>query len=267
MGDSLMSKEIANMYKEGDWVHTQDGIGIVTRVFPHYYQYWEKSIDDRYRYETYGDDEKLATSLLGEKKEVGDWIKDIIYVKRLCDHDLNPKKRIMCFYTKAYANDRIAAKEKKTVEKLLKDQKLAEKFKNYQCQYPEPLRGWNILISADQAVLIKKALDSLENNNDEKLNMTMRQIETYFKTGFDVDIYEDQHKKLFANATIQTQLHPEGAPGYYNKDREEIVRSIQIVKNHYDSEYLERLCQAQGLDPDIYDSRVWARAGWDGTEL
>lgn len=259
--------EKENMFKEGDWVHTEDGIGIITKVFPHYYQYWEKEMEERERKETYGDGRQLADKLYGKIKEVGDWVKDIIYVKRLCNHDLKPFSRTKCFSTQAAANDKITQKEMKAINKILQDPKIAQKFQKYKCEYDQHRHVWGVLVPAAKAAEIKSALDKLEGNSNGSLTMTMREIEAYFKESFNIDVFESLKKKTFNNATIHTLALPEDDVQHYNANKEQVFCKIMISKQAYDEDYLPKLIKSQKLDPSYYDNAVWERAGWDGVEL
>jgi len=227
---STMTKEMTqNRFKVGDWVHTMDGIGTVAGVFPVYYQYWQKLHDDKYREETYGNNEALGISLLGEPREVGEWIKDILYVKRLCDHDAAPKKRFMCFFGLAYANDTITKKEMAEVRRILKnDPKLAARFEKLECTFRQPVRAWSVQLSEAQIVAISKAIQQLENNTEGKLAMTMTQVAGYFEKEFDVDLLELMLRDRRGNATIATRMMPENDANYYNADREEMICEIRI---------------------------------------
>lgn len=158
-----------NMLKVGDWVHTQNGIGIITNVLPKYYQYWEKEYDEAKRLSSWGDDQDVANRIFGEIPEVGDWKKDIITMKRLCNHDIKPLSRTMCFTTPAYANNKITKREMKEVNKILQDQKIRKKFENYTCKYEQTRHLWGIYISPEKAVQIKSALDKLEGNASKNI--------------------------------------------------------------------------------------------------
>lgn len=254
-----------NMFQEGDWVHTQDGIGMITNVLPIYYQYWEKELEEKERKETYGDDQELVNRLHGKVKDVGEWVQDMIYIKRLCNHDCNLLTRTMCFYTKAYANDEITQKEMQKVNKILKDPKIKQKFEKYNCKYNQFRHTWEVTIPASKAVEIKKALDILESNG--KLNMTMNEIESYFKKSFNVDIHEGLNKKIFNNATIHTLALADNDDNYYNENREQLFCKIMITKQSYREDYLANLIKAHNLDSNYYDNEVWKMSGWDGDEL
>lgn len=257
-----------NMHKVGDWVHTQNGVGIITNVLPVYQQYWDEEQELKDRNEgLFKDDPDTEDRIFGKVPKSGEWIKDIITVKRLCDHDLKPLTRTKCFTSLAYANDKITKKEMKEVNRILQDPKIKNRFDNYKCKYEQVRHRWNILIPPEKAVKVKKALDNLEGNDSEAIRMTMHEIEDYFKRIFNIDILHSQVTSRFNNATIHTLTLPENDPEYYNQNREQMFCKILISKQWYEPEYLLKLIKAHNLEAKNYDNKVWDKCGWDGNEI
>ena len=257
-----------NMHKVGDWVHTENGIGIITNVFPEYKQYWEDISEVQEKKEAlFEKDPEMAKNLFGEVVKTGAWIKDIITVKRLCDHDLKPLTRTMCFSTLAYANDKITQKEMKEVTKILKDPKIKKRFEEYECKYEQKRYLWQVFISPSKAVEIKKALDILDDNDSANLRMPMSEIESYLKRTFDVDIFQSRRNEIYNNATIHTLSLPENDKNYYTYNKEQIFCKILISKQLHDKEELVEDIKKRNLNADYYDNKVWGKSGWNGEEI
>ena len=257
-----------NMHKVGDWVHTENGVGIVTNVFPVYQQYWDEEQEQKEREEgAFNDDPETADEIYGKVPKTGEWVKDIITIKRLTNHDLKPFSRVMCFSTEACANDKITKKEMREVNKILKDNKISNRFDSYECKYEQIRYIWKVFIPVTKAVDIKKSLDSLDNNSSAKLRMTMREIENYLKNTFDVDIFQDRRENIYNNATIHTLSLPENDNDYYNNDREQVFCKIMISKQWPDEDELVEDIKKKELDADYYDNKVWEKYGWDGEEI
>lgn len=216
-----------DMFKVGDWVHTQGGIGLVTQVFPQYYQYWEKLSDDRARRETYGDNHTLADRFLGKPKSVGEWVQDILQVKRLCDHDLKPYSRVMCFAAKAYANDGTTKKQLAKIAQILKDPRIADRFHSYQCKDRRESAAWGVLISPEKATEIKRALE----NQVAVAPMPLREWAAWFEHAFGVDLLQAWRRKTFENVVIKTMSLPIDAPDHYNEARERMFCKVEIARD------------------------------------
>ena len=257
-----------NMHKVGDWVHTENGIGIITNVFPEYKQYWEEISETQEKKESlFKDDPEMANKIFGETPKAGEWIKDVITVKRLCNHDLEPLTRTMCFSTLAYANDKITQKEMREVTKILKDSKIKKRFEKYECKYEQIRHLWKVYIPPSKAVEIKQALDSLDKNNSANLRIPMSEVESYLKNTFKVDIFQARRKNIYNNATIHTLSLPENYNNYYTSDKEQIFCKILISKQWYDKEELEEDIKKRKLNSDYFDNKVWEKHGWDGEEI
>lgn len=256
-----------NMHKVGDWVHTENGVGIVTNIFPVYQQYWDEEQELKEREEGLFNDPETEKEIFGNVAKAGEWLKDIITIKRLANHDLKPLSRVMCFSTQACANDKITKKEMREIYKILKDPKIRERFEKYECKYEQIRYIWKVFIPAAKAVEIKKALDSLDKNSSANLRMTMREIENYLQNRFDVDVFQDRRGNIYNNATIHTLSLPENDKNYYNSDREQIFCKILISKQLHDEDVLAKTIKKRNLDANYYDNKVWEKSGWDGEEV
>jgi len=253
-----------NMHKVGDWVHTQDGVGIITNVFPVYQQYWDEEQELKERNEgLFNDDPETENRIFGEVPKTGEWIKDLITVKRLCNHDLEPLSRSMCFSTMAYANDKITQKEMREVNKILKDTKIKNRFEKYKCKFHEESRAWKTLIPPQKAVQIKRSLDALEGNNENNLKITMKKIESYLKNEFDVDIFDRGYPN---NAIIHTRTLLRNNPEFYNKDREIVFCQLSIFKQSYSSDSYMDIIKRKNIDESLFDEKEWEKHGWNGEE-
>lgn len=253
-----------NMHKVGDWVHTENGVGIVTNVFPVYQQYWDEKQELKEREEgLFSDDPETEDEIFGKVPKTGEWIKDIITIKRLTNHDLKPYSKVMCFTTEAYANDKITKKEMREVTKILKDQKIKQRFEKYECKYYDVSSAWKTLIPPRKVVEIKKTLDELKGNNESSLKMTMREIEAYFKNKFNVDIFNHVY---YNNAAILTGALLENDPDFYNKEREQVFCKLSIYKQEHNEEDLEQYINNKNIDASYYDKKIWAKHGWDGED-
>jgi hypothetical protein len=253
-----------SMYKVGDWVHTQDGVGIITNVFPVYQQYWDEKQELKERNEgLFKDDPETEDRIFGKVPKSGEWIKDLITVKRLCNHDFEPLSRTMCFSTVAYANDKITQRGMRAVNKILKDPKINERFDKYKCKYIEDGRAWKILIPPQKAVEIKQALDDLDGNKDANLKITMRELESYLKNEFDVDVFNRCYPN---NVAILTKTCLRNYPEFYNKDREILFCKVSIFKQRHSSNNLEELIKIRNIDESYFNQDEWLSHGWNGDE-
>ena len=257
-----------NMHKVGDWAHTENGVGIITNILSIYQQYWGEEQELKEREEgLFEDDPDMEDEIFGKVPKTGEWVKDIITIKRLCNHDLKPLSRVMCFSTEACANDRITQKEMREVNKILKDPKIKKRFEKYECKYEKIRYIWKIFIPPSKAVEIKQALDKLDKNSSANLRMTMNEIESYLKTTFDIDVFQDRRENIYNNATIHTLLLPENDTDYYTHDRKQIFCKILISKQWYDEDELADDIKKRKLNADYYDNKVWEKSGWNGEEI
>ena len=253
-----------NMHKVGDWVHTENGVGIITNVFPVYQQYWDEEQELKERSDgLFKDDPETEDRIFGKVPKSGEWIKDLITVKRLCNHDLEPLSRTMCFSTLAYANDKITQKEMRAVNKILKEPKIKNRFDKYKCKYYEESRAWKILIHPKKAVEIKQGLDNLEGNNNANLKMPMKEIEDYLKNKFNVEIFSSAYPN---NASILTRTLLRNDPEFYNTDREILFCQVSIFKQSYSSESYMDIIKRKNIDESLFDEKEWEMHGWDGDD-
>jgi hypothetical protein len=219
------------MYKPGEWVHTQDGIGQVTLSFPCYYQFWEKLEDESYRVNIYGENEGLANKLLGEKRVLGECYKYILFMKRLCDHDGNPKKRIMGFHAKAYENDKASKEDMQHIETALKDGELKCRFDSFIMKYPSPIRKWGLQVPEGKIDDLKSYINNLSANINVDLCFSVKSLYELLKTELDVDLTGSIINKINPNMHIFTHHYSVDSDNYYNSNNEEVICKITIEKN------------------------------------
>lgn len=253
-----------NMHQVGDWVHTQDGVGIITNVFPVYQQYWDEEQELKERNDgLFGDNPETEDRIFGRVPKTGEWIKDLITVKRLCNHDVEPLSRTMCFSSMAYANDKITKKEMKEVNKILKDSKIKNRFEKYKCKFYEESRAWKILIPPKKAVQVKQALDTLKGNKEANLKITMKEIEGYLKNEFDVGVFSNAYPN---NVAIHTRTLLRNDPEFYNKEREILFRQVSIYKQSYSSNNYKEIIKRKNMDESYFNEKEWEKQGWNGED-
>lgn len=188
------------MIEVGDWVEGDNGYGVIIKIFPEYYQYWDDQIPDG--------------------KQPGDKEQDSVIIKRFCSFDF--KVRLQTQTNSMRYISKVTKKDMSKINALLKDEKIAHKFENYKVQDDiVEIVNWNQTLSDEKIKLIREGLDNLENNGN--LRMTMREIEKFFKKTFDIDLI--RKSKAIANCYIQ--LSTVGLGIYKNKEL--LFKQIDII--------------------------------------
>lgn len=190
------------MLEVGDWVEGDNGYGVIHKIYPEYYQFWEDDIP--------------------EGNEPGDKKQDVVIIKRFCS-----------FYFKVYPQTRaisikyvskISNNDMKKVKELLKDEKKSQRFKKYKvddgiCE----IANWDQYLTKERYCLIESKLETLENNGN--LNMTMREVESYLEKEFGIDLINGSSANGPSNYYVQVTSV---GLGVY-KDHELLFKKIGIV--------------------------------------
>lgn len=189
------------MIEVGDWVEGDNGYGVIVKIFPEYYNYWDDDLPD--------------------DKKPGDKNQDSVIIKRFCSFDFKVYPQTQTNSMESVS--KVTKKDMKKINSLLKDEKTAKRFESYNvhddiCE----IVNWDQKLSKESIKLIRKGLENLKNNGT--LNMTMREIEAYIKNEFDIDLIDDS--KFIPNCYIQ--LTTIGLGVY--KDKELLFKQIGITE-------------------------------------
>ena len=127
----------------GDWVEGDNGYGVIVKLFPKYYQYWD--------------------SIPAEKK-AGDKEQDDVVIKRFCSFDFKVYPQTQLNSMKYIS--KVSKKEMETINKLLKDEKKAKRYEKYKTEEISEICNWNLKIAVTKIKTIHAALEQLENNGN-----------------------------------------------------------------------------------------------------
>ncbi len=188
------------MIKIGDWVEGDNGYGVIARIFPRYYQYSDDNIP--------------------AGKKIGDKLQDSVILKRFCSFDF--KVHLQTRVISASLASIVSANDMEQINVLLKDVKILKRFESYQMKEDLcEVVNFDQNNSIEKIAIISNGLNKLEGNGN--LNMTIREIESYLKIEFDIELI---NRAKLPNCFIQ--LLSAGLGLYRNNEM--LFKKISILK-------------------------------------
>lgn len=187
-------------FKIGDWIAGHNGYGMIDRIIPIYYEYWNEEIP--------------------EGKQIGDISGYMIVMRRLCSYEF--KVRIKDEIFAAWSKMHISKKDMLRIEKILQDPKIKKRFDEYKTKEFGLVIGLPNKGTEEEIKKIKHFIASIPNNGN--LKMTMKDIEKYMKDNLDMHPLWNREK----GANYRLQVY---AKDYRYRGKEILFSEIKLIES------------------------------------